>query len=94
MGPSVPSSGDILYPTVGDLETFGLAPKGYEVVDSSISTEVVETILSARAPSTRKRYALNWQCFVLWFEHHLNPVHCPVGTMLEYAFLSAWLQPL
>lgn len=65
MGPSVPSSGNILHPAVEDLETFGLAPKGYELIDSSISTEVVETILSARAPSTRKWYALNWQCFVL-----------------------------
>ncbi len=33
----------------------------------------------------RKLYALKRQLFVLWCEqHHLNPVRCPVETVLEF----------
>lgn len=58
----------------------GLAPEGYQLIDSDLSTEVIDAILNARAPSTRKLYALKWCLFALWCEqHHLNPVDCPLG---------------
>lgn len=46
-----------------------------------LSTEVVENILSARAPFTRKQYVF----FPMWCkERHLDPVNCPLGTVLEF----------
>ncbi len=52
---------------------------------SGLSTEVVETILHSRAPSTRKLYALKWKVFTSWCsDHQLDPVNCPVGTVLEF----------
>ncbi|KAL0170910.1 hypothetical protein M9458_035506, partial [Cirrhinus mrigala] len=54
-------------------------------VASGLSTEVVETILQSRTPSTRKLYALKWRLFTSWCRHHKqDPVNCPVGTVLEY----------
>ncbi len=59
-GPSVPSGGlEISPPT----RTVGLASEGGQLIDSGLSTEVVETILHSRAPSTRKLYALKWRVF-------------------------------
>ncbi len=42
------------------VETVGLASEGAQLINSGLSTEVVETILHSRAPSTRKLYALKW----------------------------------
>ncbi len=63
----------------------GLASEGAQLIDSGLSTEVVETILHSRAPSTRKLYALKWKVFTSWYsDHQLDPVNCPVGTVLEF----------
>ncbi len=33
----------------------------------------------------RKRYALKWKVFTSWCsDHQLDPVNCPVGTVLEF----------
>ncbi len=41
--------------------------------------------LHSRAPSTRKLYALKWKVFASWCsDHQLDPVNCPVGTVLEF----------
>ncbi len=53
-GPSVPSRGLEISPPTRNVETVGLASEGAELIDSGLSTEVVETILHFRAPSTRK----------------------------------------
>ncbi|KAL0201493.1 hypothetical protein M9458_004680, partial [Cirrhinus mrigala] len=45
----------------GVVEVMGVAPEGARLVASGLSTEVVETILQSRAPSTRKLYALKWK---------------------------------
>ena len=67
------------------MEALGLAPEGDQLLDAGLSTEVTETLLNARAPSTRKLYALKWRLFRLWCdEHSQDPVHCPVGTVLEF----------
>ncbi len=49
----------------GVMEAVGVAPEGARLIASGLSTEVVETILQSRAPSTRKLYALKWlvQCW-------------------------------
>jgi len=40
------------------METVGLASEGAQLIESGLSTEVVETILQSRAPATRKLYAV------------------------------------
>ncbi|KAL0197555.1 hypothetical protein M9458_006095, partial [Cirrhinus mrigala] len=69
----------------GVVEVMGVAPEGARLVASGLSTEIVETILQSRAPSTRKLYALKWKLFTSWCGHHRqDPVNCPVGTVLEF----------
>ncbi len=41
-----------------------------QLIDSGLSTEVVETILHSRAPSTRKLYALKWKVFTSCCSDH------------------------
>ncbi len=76
------------------VEAVGVAPEGAQLIVSGLSTEVVETILQSRAPSTRKLYALKWRLFTSWCgDRQLDPVNCPIGTVLEFlqAFFSAGL---
>ncbi len=88
-GPSVPSKRLKISPPTRTVETVGLASEGAPLIDSGPSTEVVETILHSRAPSTRKRYALKWRVFTSWCsDHQLDTVNCPVRTVLE--FLQEW----
>ncbi len=62
-----------------------MAPEGAQLIASGLSTEVVETILQSRAPSTRKLYALKWRLFTSWCgDRQLDPVNCPIGTVLEF----------
>ncbi|XP_053090988.1 uncharacterized protein LOC128318536 [Pangasianodon hypophthalmus] len=72
-------------PPPGAVEAVGVASEGAQLRASGLSTEVVETILQSRAPSTRKLYALKWKLFTSWCgDRRLDPVHCPVGTVLEF----------
>ncbi len=84
-GPSVPSEGLDISPPSRTMETVCLASEGAQLMNSGLSTKVVETILHTRAPSTRKLYALKWKFFTSWCsDHQLDPVNCPVGTVLEF----------
>ncbi len=84
-GPSVPSRRLDISPPTRTVETVGLASEGAQLIDSGLSTEVVETILPFRAPSTRKLYAFKWRVFTSkCSDHQRDPVNCPVGTMLEF----------
>ncbi len=49
---------------------------------SSLPAEVQETIVSARAPATRKLYSSKWRVFESWCA--VDPVNCPVGPVLEF----------
>ncbi len=74
-----------LSPPPGVMEAVGVAPEGAQLIASGLSTEVVETILQSRAPSTRKLYGLKWRLFTSWCgDHQLDPVNCPIGTVLEF----------
>ncbi|KAI2652402.1 Transposon Ty3-G Gag-Pol polyprotein [Labeo rohita] len=74
-----------LPPSPGAVETLGVASEGAHLLASGLSTEVVETILQSRAPSTRKLYALKWKLFTSWCgRQQQDPVNCPVGTVLEF----------
>ncbi len=68
---------------------WGWPLRGAQLIACGLSTEVVETILQSRAPSTRKLYALKWKTL----DRQLDPVNCPIGTVLELlkARLSAGL---
>ncbi len=84
-GSSVPCRGLNISPPSRTVETVGLASEGAQLIDSGLSTEVVETILRSRAPSTRKLYALKWRVFTSWCsDHQRDPVNCPVVTVLEF----------
>ncbi len=84
-GLSVPSRGLNMSPPTRTVETVGLASEGAQLIDSGLSTEVIETILHSIAPSTRKLYALKWKVFPSWCRYRqLDPVNCPVGTVLEF----------
>ncbi|KAI2664009.1 Transposon Ty3-G Gag-Pol polyprotein [Labeo rohita] len=72
-------------PPAGAVEALGVASEGAHLLASGLSTEVVETILQSRAPSTRKLYALKWKLFTSWCGHRQqDPVNCPVGSVLEF----------
>ncbi len=49
-----PLKGKGLSPPPGVMEAVGVASEGAQLIASGLSTEVVETILQSRAPSTRK----------------------------------------
>ncbi|KAI2662377.1 Transposon Ty3-G Gag-Pol polyprotein [Labeo rohita] len=72
-------------PPAGAVEALGVASEGAHLLASGLSTEVVETILQSRAPSTRKLYALKWKLFTSWCgRRQQDPVNCPVGSVLEF----------
>ncbi len=49
------------------------------------STVVVETIIQARAPSTRQTYALKWSLFVNWCSScREDPRRCTIGVVLSF----------
>ncbi|KAI2646487.1 Multidrug resistance regulator 1 [Labeo rohita] len=84
-GSPLTSGGHHPAPPSGVVEAVGVAPEGAQLIDSGLSTEVVETILQSRAPSTRKLYALKWKLFTSWCEERQqDPANCPVGTVLEF----------
>ncbi|KAI2644945.1 ORF V: Enzymatic polyprotein [Labeo rohita] len=84
-GSPLTGRGHCVPPSPGAVETLGVAPEGAHLLASGLSTEVVETILQSRAPSTRKLYALKWKLFTSWCgSHQQDPVNCPVGTVLEF----------
>ncbi len=61
---SVPRGFDLSLP-LGAVEAVDVIHEGAHLVASGLSTEVVETILQHRAPSTRKLYALKWKLSLL-----------------------------
>ncbi len=83
--PSVPSGGLDISPPSRTMETVGLASEGAKLIDSGLSTKVVDTILHSRAPSMRKRYPLKWKVFTSrCSDYQLDPINCPVGAVLEF----------
>ncbi len=71
-------------PPPGVMEAVGVAPEGAQLIASGLSTEVVETILQSRAPSTKKLYGLKWRITSWCGDRQLDPVNCPIGTVLEF----------
>ncbi|KAI2646486.1 Chromosomal replication initiator protein DnaA [Labeo rohita] len=81
----ISGAGDNISSPARALEPSCLAPEGDQLRDAGLPADVVETILSARAPSTRRSYALKWRVFESWcVTHHADPVHCQVVSVLEF----------
>ncbi len=59
---------------------------GRDVADlSGLPPAVVETIIQARAPSTRQTYALKWSLFATWCtSRREDPRRCTIGVVLSF----------
>ncbi len=81
----ISGAGDSISSPVRALEPSCLASEGNQLRDAGLPADVVKTILSARAPCTRRSYALKWHIFENWcMAHHADPVHCQVVSVLEF----------
>lgn len=64
--------------------------EGYQLRDTGLSPEVIETILSARAPSTIEEVMpVKCECECGVFErwctaHHADPVNCQIASVLNF----------
>ncbi len=95
-GPAVPGGRPGLSPLPRPVATVGLAPEGAQYLEAGLTAGAVETLLSSRAPSTRRMYGLKWNVFSTWCrERRLDPVTCPVVQVLEFLQdrFSAGLSP-
>ncbi|KAI2662102.1 Gag-Pol polyprotein [Labeo rohita] len=89
-GPAVPSRGANFSPPSGTNQSLGLAREGLNLNALGLPQEVINTIRSARAPSTRSLYDLKWQVFEDWCTHKgVIPFQCAVSEVL--CFLQSLL---
>ncbi len=80
----ISGTGDSISSKARALEPPCLAPEGDQLRDAGLPPDIVETILSARAPSTARSYA-SMAHFENWcMAHHVDPVHCQVVSVLEF----------
>ncbi len=78
-------TGHLMAPASRPLETSCLVPGRDAEVLGDLPQEVVDTITSARAPSTRHAYALKWNLFVEWCSSHReDPRRCPIRVVLSF----------
>ncbi len=83
-------TGHLMAPASRPLETSGLVPRRDAEVLGDLppkkkKKKVVDTITSARAPSTRHAYALKWNLFVEWCSSHReDPRRCPIRVVLSF----------
>ncbi len=78
-------TGHLMAPASRPLETSCLVPGRDAEVLGDLPQGVVDTITSARAPSTRHTYALKWNLFVEWCSSHReNPRKCPIRVVLSF----------
>ena len=62
-----------------------LAPEGLDSLLNFCDQAIVQTIISARASSTRLLYANRWILFSGWCDsQNVDPVHCSVPVLLKY----------
>ena len=84
-GSAVSGRGNDIPPQARAVGPLGLALEGAQYLEEGLPQEVVETILSSRAPSTRKLYSLKWNVFTSWCrERGVDPVDCAVASVLEF----------
>ncbi len=84
-GPPFSGARHHMAPASRSMEPPCVAP-GRDATDlSGLPPAVVETIIQARAPSTRQTYALKWSLFVTWCSSRReDPRRCTIGVVLSF----------
>ncbi len=84
-GSAFSETGHPLAPASRLVETPCVVPGQDAEVLGDLPQEVALTIASARAPSTRRAYALKWNLFVEWCSSHReDPRRCSIRTVLSF----------
>uniref|UniRef100_A0A9J8CR92 Uncharacterized protein n=1 Tax=Cyprinus carpio carpio TaxID=630221 RepID=A0A9J8CR92_CYPCA len=84
-GPSVSGRGHNIPSQARPVESSCLAPEGFKLRNTGLSPDVIDTILSARASSTRQSYASKWGVFDRWcVVHNEDPVNCHIASVLDF----------
>ncbi|KAI2648848.1 ORF V: Enzymatic polyprotein [Labeo rohita] len=77
--------GTIWHPRPRSLEPPPLVPGRDQEDFRDLSPSVVNTLLQARAPSTRRLYDLRWRIFVNWCSSHgKDPRSCGIKSVLSF----------
>ncbi len=72
-------------PEPGTMEPSCVAASGLSGELDALQARVIDTLTEARAPSTRRLYALKWGVFVKWcHQAHIDPVVCTVLDVLSF----------
>ncbi len=84
-GPPLSGARHHMAPASRSMEHPCVAP-GQDAADlSGLPPAVVETIIQARAPSTRQTYALKWSLFTNWCSSRQeDPRRCTIGVVLSF----------
>ncbi len=84
-GPPFSGARHHVAPASRSMEPPCVAP-GRDAADlSGLPPAVVETIIQARAPSTRQTYALKWSLFATWCSSRReDPRRCTIGVVLSF----------
>ncbi len=84
-GPPLSGARHHMAPASRSMEPPCVAP-GRDAADLSVlPPAVVETIIQARAPSTRQTYALKWSLFATWCSSRReDPRRCTIGVVLSF----------
>ncbi len=84
-GPPLSGARHHMAPASRSMEPPCVAP-GRDAADlSGLPPAVVETIIQARAPSTRQTYALKWSLFATWCSSRReDPRRCTIGVVLSF----------
>ncbi len=84
-GPPLSGARHHMAPASRSMEHPCVAP-GRDAADlSGLPPAVVETIIQARAPSTRQTYALKWSLFATWCSSRReDPRRCTIGVVLSF----------
>ncbi len=84
-GPPFSGARHHMAPASRSMEPPWVAP-GRDAADlSGLPPAVVETIIQARAPSTRQTYALKWSLFATWCSSRReDPRRCTIGVVLSF----------
>ncbi len=72
-------------PQPGTMEPSCVAASGLSEEMSALQSRMLDTLMEARATSTRCLYALEWGVFVKWCgQAHIDPATCTVSDVLSF----------
>ncbi len=84
-GHAIPGGRLGVAPEPGTMEPSCVADSGLSEELNALQSRVIDTLTEARAPSTRRLYALKWGLFVKWcHQAHIDPVTCTVSDVLSF----------